>query len=48
MDLSDVLFGLLAAHRPLPLAQAALPGEHGAAYDDTAQGQIWIFKKRPF
>ena len=44
VDLSDVLLGPLAAHRPLPLAQAALPGEHGAAYDEAAQGQVWILK----
>ena len=40
MAFPDVLLGLAAAHGPLPLAQPALPGEHGAAYDDAAQGEI--------
>ena len=41
VNLRHVLFAPLAAHRSLPLTQPALPGEHGAAYDDAAQGQIW-------
>ena len=44
VDLADVLFGPLSADRSLPLAQSALPGEHGAAYDDTPKGQIWVKK----
>ena len=39
--LPDVKFGLPAVHCPLPLTEAGLPGEHGAADDDAAQGQIW-------